>query len=110
MAFRAGFVVMAPDADPKVHRASIKTAKFELTTVAVQLMNFEQAVDVCKELVQKEGVQAFILCPGFTHEAVARVRNAVGEGVAINVARSDIPGVMMTAEILAKEGWFPEGH
>ena len=83
MAFKAGFVVMAPDADPKVHRASIKTAKFELTIVAIQLMNFEQAVDVCKELVQKEGVQSFILCPGFSHKAVAKVRNAVGEGVAL---------------------------
>jgi hypothetical protein len=110
MAFRAGFVVMVPDADPKIHRASIKTPKFELTTVLIQLMNSDQAVDVCKELVQKEGVQSLILCPGFSHEAVAKVRNAVGEGVAINVTRGDVPSVMMTAGILAKEGWFPEGH
>ncbi len=46
MAFKAGFVVMAPDGDPKRHRASIKTSKFELTTVVVELMNFEQAVNV----------------------------------------------------------------
>lgn len=110
MAFKAGFVVMAPDADPKIHRASIKTPKFELTTVTIQLMNLDQAVDVCKDLVQKEGVQSLILCPGFSHEAVAKVRNAVGEGVAIMVARGDVPSVMMTGEILAKEGWFPEGH
>ena len=110
MAFRAGFVVMVPDADPEIHRASIKTPKFELTTVLIQLMNSDQAVDVCTELVQKEGIQSLILCPGFSHEAVAKVRNAVGEGVAINVTRGDVQSTMMTAEILTEEGWFPEGH
>jgi deoxyxylulose-5-phosphate synthase len=110
MAFKAAFVIMAPDADPKIHRASIKMPKFELTTVVSQLKNFEQAVDVCKELVQKEGVQALILCLGFTYEAVAKVRKAVGEGIAIQVARADVPDVRMTAEMLAKEGWFPRGH
>jgi hypothetical protein len=110
MAFRAGFVVMAPDADPKIHRASIKIPKFELTTVLIQLMNVDQAVDVCQDLVQKEGIQSLILCPGFSYEAVAKVRNAVGERVAINVATGDVPSTMMTGEILRKEGWFPEGH
>lgn len=110
MAFKAGFVVMAPDGDPKRHRASIKTSKFELTTVVVELMNFDQAVNVCQDLVQNEGVQSLILCPGFSHEAVARVVNAVGEGVAVNVTRGDIPSVMATSEILRKEGWFPERH
>ena len=110
MAFKAGFIIMAPDGDPERHRASIKTSSFELTTVVVELMNFDQAVKVCKDLVQNEGIQSFILCPGFSHEAVAKVANAVGEGVAINVARGDVPSGMITGEILVKEGWFPEGH
>ena len=110
MAFKAAFVMMAPDGDPKRHRASIKTSKLELTTVLFELMNFDQAVNVCKDLVQEEGVQAIILCPGFTHEAVAKIVNAVGEGVAVNVARGDVPSTMIAGEILAKEGWFPEGQ
>jgi hypothetical protein len=110
MAFKSGFIIMAPDGDPKSHRASIKTSKMELTSVVVELMNFDQAVDVCKDLVRNEGVQAIILCPGFTHEAVARVVNAVGQGVAVNVARGDVPSQMMTHETLAKAGWFPEAH
>jgi hypothetical protein len=57
-------------------------------------------------MVEKEGVQSIILCPGFTHEAITLVRKAVGEGVAINVARGDVPGTMMTAQILTKEGWL----
>ena len=110
MAFKGAFIVMAPNADPEKHRASIKTPKFELTAVVVDLMNFDQAVEVCKELVQNEEVQSFTLCPGFTHQAVAKIVNAVGEKIAINVARGDIPGGQIVAEIIKKEGWFPEGH
>lgn len=110
MAFKTAFVIMGPDGDPKRHRASIKTSKLEITTVMCDLMNFDQAVNECKDLVQKEGVQAIILCPGFHNEAVARVANAVGQGVAVYVARGDIPSNMITGEILAKEGWFPEGQ
>lgn len=32
---------MGPDADPNKDRASIKTPKFELTTVVVELMNLD---------------------------------------------------------------------
>ena len=110
MSFKAGMVIMAPEVDPEKHRASIKTSRFELTTVLVGLSNFEQAVNVCKDLVQNEGIQSLTLCPGFPHEAVAKIANAVGDGVPINVARGDVPSVMKTGEILQKEGWFPEGH
>ncbi len=97
---------MAPDGDPQKHRASIKTSKLEIFIVVVELMNVEQAVNVCRDLVQNEGVQAISLCPGFTHEAVARISNAVGEGISISVARGDVPSVMIAGGILGKEGWF----
>jgi len=106
MAFKTASVVMAPDGDPEKHRASIKTSKMELVVVVVELMNIDQAVNVCKDLVEKEGVQAISLCPGFTHEAVARIANAVGEGVSISVARGDVPSVMITGGILREEEWF----
>jgi len=110
MAFKAGFVVMAPDGDPKWHTASIKTPKFELTVVVVESGNFDQALEVCQTLVPSAGVQALALCPGFSHPMVAKVASAVGEGVPINVARGDVPSGRITGEILKKEGWFPEGH
>ena len=105
MAFKSAVIVTAPDADPKKHRASIKTPKYELTAVVVESRNLDQAVDVCQDLVQNEGVQSFILCPGFSHQAVAKIANALGKEVAINVARGDVPSVMMTRDILKKEGW-----
>ena len=110
MAFKSAIVAMVPGGDPKQHRVSIKMPKAEITLVVCELHDFEQAVEVCKNLVQKEGIQGFILCPGFTHEAVARIASAVGPGVGVNVARGDPPSGMVTAQIMAKEGWFPEGH
>jgi len=106
MAFKEAVVVMAVDGHPNRHRASIKTPKLELTTVVIELGNFDQAVKVCKDLVQKQGVQSFIFCPGFTHQALARIASAVGGRAAINVARGDVPSTTMVSEILTKEGWF----
>ena len=106
MAFKAAVVVMAPDGDPEKHRTTVKTDKLESTMVLVPLMDFERAAQVCRDLVKKEGIQALILCPGFTSSGVSMVADAVGEGVPINVARGDLPSVMVTSGILAQEGWF----
>jgi hypothetical protein len=108
--FKAASIIMAKGADPARHRASVKGDGFEYTMVVVPLYDFDQAARVGKELVEKEGIQAMLLCPGFTHEAVAMIRQAVGEGVAINTARGDVPSTMITAQILTKEGWLPAGH
>ena len=69
--FRAAFIAHVPDADPAKHRCVIRTSLYELTSVLVK--DDDEAVEVCKELAQKEGVHAFILCPGFTHKSVARI-------------------------------------
>jgi hypothetical protein len=103
MAFKSGMIVTAPDADPKKHRASIKTPKYELTVVVVEHGNLDQAVEVCQELVRNEGVQSFILCPGFSHQGVARIASALGEEVAVNVARGDTRSTMVTGRILREE-------
>jgi hypothetical protein len=108
--FKAANIIMALNADPSQHRATIKGEQFEYTTVVIPLFNFERAAQVGKELVEKEGVQSINLCPGFSHEGIAKVRSALGEGVPINVARGDVPSTMMTAQILTKEGWLPVGH
>lgn len=94
---------MAPDGDPEKHRALIKTSTSELTTVLVELRKIDQAVDVCKDLVQREEVQSITLCPGFTHEALAKVVEAVGQEVAVKVARGDTPATLKTSEILKRE-------
>jgi len=36
-----------------------------------------QAVETAKSLVNKEGVESIILCPGFTNKAIAEIDDAV---------------------------------
>ena len=98
---------MAPDGDPNRHRATVKTSKTEVTMVIIEELNFDQAVEVCRDLVQKEGVRVLFLCPGFTHQAVAQIAQAVGDKVAIHVARGDVPSNNLTSEILTEAGFFP---
>jgi hypothetical protein len=106
--FKSAFIVMAPDGNPAKYRATIKTSKLEFTTVIIEMDNFDQAVEVAKDLVKNKGVQSIYLCAGFTHQAVARVASAVGGRAAVQVARGDVPSTLMVGEILGKEGWFDE--
>ncbi len=106
--FKSAFIVMAPDGDPAKYRSTIKTSKLEFTTVVIEMMDFDAAVEVAKDLVQNQGVQSIYLCAGFTHQAAARVASAVGGRAAVQVSRGDVPSTMMVGEILTKEGWFAE--
>jgi len=102
--FRAALVAMTPDADPSKHRTVIKTPLYELTSILVK--NEDEAIRICKELVQKYGVQSFLLCPGFTSTGVARVSEAVGDGISINVARGDGPSNAIAHRIMSEVGFF----
>ncbi len=104
MAAKIGIVVMAEDVDPSVHRTSMKTPKLEYTLVAVQGGNIDQAVDVCRSMVQNEGIQSFFLCPGFTYEAAARVKKAVGDKVSVNITKADMQDTMLGIQMLKQEG------
>ena len=106
MAFKSAVIVRAPDGNPKKHRASIKTPMYELTVVVVERGNLDQAVGVCQELARNEGIQFFILCPGFSHQGVAKIASALGEEVAVSVARGDIRSTMVANKLLKEEGWI----
>ena len=107
MVVKSAFIIMAPDGDPTQHRTTVKTAATEVTTVIIKEMDFDMGVAVCRELVQNEGVRIIFLCPGFSHQAVARVAEAVGDKVAIHVARGDVPSSDLTGKILGEAGFFP---
>ncbi|MBC7130497.1 hypothetical protein H5T51_04670 [Candidatus Bathyarchaeota archaeon] len=55
---------------------------------------------------KRRGVHAFILCPDFTHKAIARIVDVVGEGVSVNVARGDGPSNEAALKIMREIGWF----
>jgi hypothetical protein len=102
--FKAAFVAMTPDADPDRHRCIVRTPMYELTSILVK--NEEEAIWMCKELVEEDGVQSFILCPGFTNKGVAIISEAVGEGVSVNVARGDGPSNVIARRAMEEAGFF----
>jgi hypothetical protein len=90
--FKAANVIMAPNADPMKHRASVKGDQFEYTMVVIPLLDFDRAAQVCRDLVEKEGIQSINLCPGFSHEGVLRFALQW-----VNHSPSTCPGVMCQA-------------
>ena len=91
MALKAGFIFVAPQADPTVHRANLVTPNVELTVVGVP--DYAQAERVARTLVE-EGIVAVELCGGFGHEGVARIAKAVEGKAAVGAVRFDChPGL-----------------
>lgn len=106
MAFKVVFVAHAPDAEPDRHKCLIETPKYKLFVQVVR--NQSQAVEACQKLVKKEGINAILLCPGFTHKAIAEIAEAAGPSVGIFVARGDSLSNRVVAEVMEKEGWLSE--
>jgi hypothetical protein len=104
MAFKTLFTAHTPDAEPDKHHIALETGKYKLTTVLVR--NQAQALKVCREMVEGEGIDSVMLCPGFTHKDIAEIAEAVGPDVGVTVARGDPPSSRATAEAFRKEGWF----
>jgi hypothetical protein len=96
MAFKTLFLAHAPDADKEKHRSVIDTGMYRLFCVVVQ--NQEEALQVCRDLVDEEGIDSVLLCPGFTHRDVSDIATAVGGNVAVSVARGDGPSSRVALE------------
>jgi len=104
MAFKVVFIAHAPDAEPEKHQCVVETSKYKLLIRLVK--NQEQAVEDCKKLVREEGIHSILLCPGFTHQNVAEISEAVGGNVGVSVARGDGPSSKVAKEVMKREGWF----
>lgn len=89
---KAAFIFVAPGADPARHRQWMETPALHLLTIGVR--DYVQAVAVCKEIAQNEGVQAIELCGGFGNRGTALIAEAVGSGIAVGTVRFDVhPGL-----------------
>jgi hypothetical protein len=104
MAFKVVFLAHTPDAEPEKHRCVVETSKYKLFVVLVK--DQDQAVEECKNLVKEEGIHSILLCPGFTHRDIAEITGAVGDNVAVAVARGDGPSGKVVKEVMKREGWF----
>jgi hypothetical protein len=85
--FKAAFMFVTPDSDPKTHRTSMVTPEV-LDLVVVGVKDYEQAAIVAKELVD-QGVTAIELCGGFGQIGVGKVAAAVGDRAFVGVVRFD---------------------
>jgi Na+/citrate or Na+/malate symporter len=101
MAFKTLFLAHSPDADPDKHNCVIETSKYKLFVVVVK--DQSQAVEECRKFVKEEGIHSILLCPGFTHKNVAEIVKAVGENIAVTVARGDGPSNRVSTAIRKKE-------
>ena len=102
--FVTAFVAMSPDADPAKHRSVIETPLYRLISVLVK--DESEAVKVCGDLIKKEGVSSFILCPGFTNKGIGKLSEVLGPGISINVARGDGPSNSVTRKEMERAGFF----
>lgn len=104
MPFRTVFISLAPDGDASKYKASVKTQKIEVTTVVAQ--DVSDAIGFVKKASSDGLIDAVLLCPGFSHEAVAEIAKAVGSSVGVTVARGDGRSAALAHEAMKKAGWF----
>ena len=101
MAFKALFLAHAPDADYEKHNNVIDTGKYKLFTVIVKTQN--EAIKVSKSIYKKEKIDAIMLCPGFTHNDVSEIFQALEGKVSVNVARGDGPSNKISQPVIQRE-------
>ena len=105
MAFRTLFMAHAPDADCHRHRSVIETGRYRLHTVVVSSQS--EAVEVARSIHEEEGLDAVMLCPGFSHTDVSGIFGALDGRVSVSVARGDGPSNRITQPVIRRE-FFPE--
>ncbi|MBN2029066.1 hypothetical protein JW824_02380 [bacterium] len=101
MAFKVLFLAHAPDADYERHSSVIDTGKYKLFTVVIK--NQTEAIKVSKNIYKNEKIDAIMLCPGFTHNDVAEIFNALEGKVSINVSRGDGPSNKISQPAIQRE-------
>lgn len=102
MAVKLAFIGRVPGARPEEHRCTIKTPKYHLLVVMVE--DQKQAIESCKKLADYEDIDQITLCPGFTDTDVGEITGALGNAVAVAVARRDSIGEAIMTEAKKREG------
>lgn len=100
MSLNVLFFSLAPDAEPQKHKSTMGSARCKVVSVLVK--NLAETIEECKRYINSEGINAVILCPGYTRADVAEVVKVVGNAVSVSVARGDGPSNKISAAILEK--------
>ena len=101
MAFKALFLAHAPDADYEKHNNVIDTGRYKLFTFVVKTQS--EAIKVSKRIYEEEKIDAIMLCPGFTHNDVSEIFQALEGKVSVNVSRGDGPSNRISQPAIQRE-------
>lgn len=85
MALQAAFIFLVGDADENT-RTVVSTPSINLNVVGCK--NYAEAEAAAKALAA-QGVTAIELCAGFGNEGIARIKRAVGPGIAVGAVKFD---------------------
>ena len=105
MAFKALFIVRAPESNPEQDRSCLKNGNIEVTTIAFELDDSDGIIMTCKKMVDEAGIQSIVLCPAVTYDLAAKVSEAVADKAAVFVARGDFDSVRLASQYINEE-WF----
>ena len=86
MKFQCAFIYVAPNCDPAQQRGLIEGSDIDMNVIGCS--NYDQAEIAAKEMVEK-GCTAIELCAGFGNEGIARIKRAVGPGIAVGAVKFD---------------------
>lgn len=86
MKFQCAFIYVAPNCDPEKQRGLIEGSDIDMNVIGCS--NYAQAEIAAKEMVEK-GCTAIELCAGFGNEGIARIKRAVGPGIAVGAVKFD---------------------
>lgn len=96
------FAVMNPLADPSKHRRVIDAPMDRLISALVR--GEWQVEQVWDELMRKEGVSSFILCPGFSKQGVGMLSVPLDPDMSENVFRGDGASNAVACQEMARAG------
>lgn len=101
MALNEAYLILVPNVDPETDKSVILKENYKCITVLVN--DEKEALAQAVQLVEKESIHAFVLCPGFSNIGIGKISEAVGENVSVNVARGDGRSAQIVNDIIAAE-------
>jgi len=84
--FECGFIYVAPGCSPEKQHATIPSDDINMNVFGCS--TYSEAEQIAKDLVAK-GCTAIELCAGFGVDGMARIKKAVGPGIAVGAVRFD---------------------
>ena len=86
MKFECAFIYVAPGCNPAKERAVVEGDSINMNVIGCA--TYAEAEEIAKEMVAK-GCTAIELCAGFGNEGIARIKRAVGPGIAVGAVKFD---------------------